>query len=142
QSVYVAVLEVGLGGRYDATSVVDPIASAITSVTLEHTDMLGDTVGEIGRDMATVVPRDNSIVTAATGDAREAIEESAGDALTVGPDGDVSVTHEGRTGVENAVRLSGQDWTVETRLSLLGAHQAENAGIAAALARQITTEFD
>ncbi|GAA0474558.1 dihydropteroate synthase [Halococcus dombrowskii] len=142
QSVDVAVLEVGLGGRYDATSVVDPVASAITSVTLEHTDMLGDTVGEIGRDMATVAPRENDIVTAATGDARAAIDESAGDAVTVGTDGDVSVTHEGRTGIENAIRLSGADWTVETQLSLLGAHQAENAGIAAALARQVTDEFD
>jgi dihydropteroate synthase len=142
QSVDVAVLEVGLGGRYDATSVVEPVASAVTSVTLEHTDTLGDTVEEIGRDMATVAPPENRLVTAATGDARAAIEESVGDVLTVGPSDDISVAHEGRTGIESTVRISGVDWTLETRLSLLGAHQAANAGVAAALARQAAAEFD
>jgi dihydropteroate synthase len=141
QSVDVAVLEVGLGGRYDATSVVEPVASAVTSVTLEHTDTLGDTVAEIGLDMATVAPQENRLVTAATGDARAAIEERVGNILTVGPKGDVSVAYDGRVGVESAVRLSGSDWSLETQLSLLGAHQANNAGVAAALARQVTNEF-
>jgi dihydropteroate synthase len=142
QSVDVAVLEVGLGGRYDATSVVEPVASAVTSVALEHTDMLGDTVEEIGRDMATVAPPKNRLVTAATGDARAAIEASAGDVVTVGPDGDVSVAYEKRTGIESAIRLTGDDWSLETRLSLLGAHQADNAGVAAALAQQVAAALD
>ncbi len=141
QSVDVAVLEVGLGGRYDATSVVEPVASAVTSVALEHTDTLGDTVAEIGRDMATVAPRRNELVTAATGDARTAIEGSAGDVLTVGPDGDIAVHYDGRVGIESAIGLSGDDWRLATRLSLLGAHQANNAGVAAALARQVADEF-
>jgi dihydropteroate synthase len=142
QSVDIAILEVGLGGRYDATSVVEPMASAVTSVALEHTDTLGDTVEEIGRDMATVAPRENRLVTAATGDARAAIEETAGDVLTVGADDDVSVAYGGRTGIESTVRLSGDGWNLETRLSLLGAHQANNAGVAAALARQVADELE
>lgn len=142
QNVDCAVLEVGIGGRYDATSVVSPTASAVTSVTLEHTDVLGDTVGEIARDMATVAPDDGPLVTAATGDARSAIRETTDDVLTVGADGDISVAYGGRTGVESAVELSGADWDIETRLSLLGAHQADNAGVATALARQVTDGLD
>jgi dihydropteroate synthase len=44
--VDVAILEVGIGGRYDATSAVDPVASAVTSVSLEHTELLGETVAD------------------------------------------------------------------------------------------------
>jgi len=96
QDVDVAVLEVGIGGRYDATSVVDPEASAVTSVTLEHTGVLGDTVEEIARDKAHVAPADNPLVTATTGDALAAVREQAGDVVAVGEDGagvDVTVRY-------------------------------------------------
>ncbi|MFB6164217.1 MAG: dihydropteroate synthase, partial [Haloarculaceae archaeon] len=136
--VDVAVLEVGIGGRHDATSVVDPVASALTTVTLEHTDLLGDTVAEIARDKAHVAPADVPLVTGATGDALAAATDVAGDVLTVGGEGcDVRVAYGGRDGVEAAVSLEGTDWAVETRLPLLGEHQARNASIAAALARQV-----
>ena len=138
QDVDCAVLEVGIGGQYDATSVVDPVASAVTSVALEHTDVLGDTVEEIGRDLAHVAPNDGPLVTAATGDARTGIGAVAGEVVTVGSDADdVAVTYGGRTGIEGQVELSGADWAVETRLPLVGAHQADNAGVAAPLARHI-----
>jgi dihydropteroate synthase len=137
QDVDVAVLEVGIGGRYDATSVVDPVASAVTNVTLEHTDVLGDTIAEIATDKAHVAPADAPLVTGTEGEALDAVREVAGDVLTVGPDGDVRTTYEGREGLEGAVTLDGPDWHVETHLPLLGAHQARNAGVAAALARQV-----
>ncbi|MBV0923610.1 dihydropteroate synthase [Halomicroarcula limicola] len=148
QDVDIAVLEVGIGGKYDATSVVDPAASAVTSVTLEHTHILGDTVGEIARDKAHVAPDGAPLVTGTTGDALDAVREVAGDVVTVGDgtsgtdrgaDGpaDVAVTYGGRDGLEGAVTIEGPDWTVETHLPLLGEHQAQNAGIAAALVRQV-----
>jgi dihydropteroate synthase len=149
--VDVAVLEVGIGGKHDATSVVDPVASAVTSVTLEHADVLGDTVPEIARDKAHVAPADRPLVTATTGDALAAVREIAderGGVLTVGTadavDGEtdreeaphVTVDYHGREGVEGAVTLAGPDWSLDARLALLGAHQARNAGVAAALVRQ------
>ena len=133
-----AVLEVGLGGRYDATSVVDPVASAVTNVSLEHTGVLGDTVVEIATRKAHVAPDERPLVTAATGEALEAIESHAGEVVTVGDDGDVDVDVEygGRVNRgESAVTVAGDGWRVETRIPLLGAHQARNAGVAAALAR-------
>ncbi|QCS41456.1 dihydropteroate synthase [Natrinema versiforme] len=150
EDVDIAVLEVGIGGKYDATSVVDPVASAVTSVTLEHTGILGDTVEEIARDKAHVAPADAPLVTGVTGSPLEAIREVAGDVVTVGPkpdenDGDdegsrpdVRVAYGGRTNhTEAAVSIDADDWDLETRIPLLGAYQAENAGIAAPLARQV-----
>ncbi|AGB30543.1 dihydropteroate synthase [Natrinema pellirubrum DSM 15624] len=147
EDVDVAVLEVGIGGKYDATSVVDPVASAVTSVTLEHTGILGDTVGEIARDKAHVAPSEAPLVTGTTGDALAAVREVAGDVVTVGPSPagesdptapDVRVAYDGRTNhTEAAVSIDADDWDLETEIPLLGEHQAVNAGIAAALARQI-----
>jgi dihydropteroate synthase len=144
QSVDVAVLEVGIGGQKDATSVVDPVASAVTTVTLEHTEILGETEAEIARDKAHVVG-DEPLVTGTTSDALDAVRDVAGDVVTVGraaehPDDApaVEVSYHGRHGLEGAVALRGQDWTVETKLPLLGAHQARNAGIAATICHQVT----
>jgi dihydropteroate synthase len=151
QDVDVAVLEVGIGGRLDATSVVDPVASAVTAVTLEHTDLLGDTVGEIARDKAAVAPTDAPLVTAAGGDALAAIREEVDEVLTVGDgdgaangddDRDVRVIYGGREGLEGAVTVETPHRTVETRLPLLGAHQARNAGVATALLEQVLASPD
>jgi dihydropteroate synthase len=142
--VDVAVLEVGIGGKLDATSVVDPVASAVTSVTLEHTDVLGDTVAEIATDKAHVAPEGNPLVTATTGEALDAVREQAGDVLTVGgaesddgTDPDVRVSYEGIERGEGVVTVEAGSWTVEASLPLVGAHQAGNAGVAAALVRQV-----
>ncbi|MDS0261172.1 dihydropteroate synthase [Haloarcula sp. S1CR25-12] len=136
--VDVAILEVGIGGRYDATSAVDPVASAVTSVSLEHTDLLGDTVEEIARDKAQVAPTDTPLVTGACGDALAAIRTET-DVVTVGPDdADVVAVESGmRCAIESEVAITGPDWALETNLQLLGQHQAENAGVAATLARQV-----
>jgi len=163
EDVDVAVLEVGIGGRLDATSVVDPVASGVTTVSLEHTSLLGDTVAEIARDKAHVAPQDRPLVTAAGGDALAALREIAGDVVTVGladatdqdateadaaadsdgGDPDVRARYGGRVNhTEAAVELAGPDWSVDTRLPVLGAHQAENAGVAAVLARQVLEAFD
>ncbi|WP_126662198.1 dihydropteroate synthase [Haloterrigena salifodinae] len=150
EDVDVAVLEVGIGGKYDATSVVDPVASAVTSVTLEHTGILGDTIGEIARDKAHVAPADAPLVTGTTGDALEGVREVAGNVITVGAadadrddEPDVRVEYGGRVNhTEAAVTVERGDWNLETRLSLLGSHQAENAGIAAVLARQVADVSD
>ena len=135
----VAVLEVGIGGRYDATSALEPEAAAVTSVTLEHADILGDTVEEIARDKAAVAPDDAPLVTATTGDVLAAVESVAGDVLRVGPaeDADLRIADGGREGLEQAVALEGDGWSAATRLALLGTHQTRNAGVAAALARQV-----
>ena len=60
--VALAVLEVGLGGRLDATNVVEPIAAAITSVDFDHQAQLGDTLASIAREKAGVIKRGIPVV--------------------------------------------------------------------------------
>src|SRR3974390_94781 len=57
----IAVLEVGMGGRLDATNVVDPLISVITDISLDHQKYLGDTIGEIAREKAGII-RENGVV--------------------------------------------------------------------------------
>ncbi len=63
QRVSLAVLEVGLGGRLDATNVVDPVVSVITDIGLDHTEFLGHTMGEIAREKAGILRQDGVLVT-------------------------------------------------------------------------------
>ncbi len=157
ENVDVAILEVGIGGKFDATSVVDPIASAVTSVSLEHTGIIGETRAEIARDKAHVAPTNSPLVTGVTDETLEDVRDVAGDVVTVGKDGeseaidqgapdqrpDVRVTYGGRVNhIEAEIEISGSDWDIETRIPLPGEHQAENAGIAATLARQVTDVTD
>jgi folylpolyglutamate synthase/dihydrofolate synthase len=138
QDVDVAVLEVGIGGRYDATSVVDPVASAVTSVALEHTDILGDNPEAIARDKAHVAPTDRPLVTGVGPDLQSALKDEIGEITVVSSnDGDISVVYGGRDGIEASISVEGSDWDISTMLPLLGEHQAENAGVACGLLEQL-----
>lgn len=57
QKVDFAVIETGLGGRLDATNVIDPIASVITTISLEHTNILGDTLKQIAYEKGEIIKR-------------------------------------------------------------------------------------
>jgi dihydrofolate synthase/folylpolyglutamate synthase len=61
--VDIAVLEVGMGGRLDATNIVDPLLSVITDIALDHTEWLGSTITAIAREKAGILRRDGTLVT-------------------------------------------------------------------------------
>ena len=62
-AVDIAVLEVGMGGRLDATNVVDPLVSVIADVALDHQKYLGNTIGEIAREKAGIIREKGVVVT-------------------------------------------------------------------------------
>jgi dihydrofolate synthase / folylpolyglutamate synthase len=62
EKVDVAVLETGLGGRLDATNVAEPILSIITSISLDHTAILGETIEEITREKAGIIKKNVPVV--------------------------------------------------------------------------------
>ncbi|AGB41917.1 folylpolyglutamate synthase/dihydrofolate synthase [Halobacteroides halobius DSM 5150] len=64
QKVDLAILEVGMGGRLDATNVVDTLISIITNVSLDHTDYLGNTISEIAVEKAGIIKPDQFVITA------------------------------------------------------------------------------
>ncbi len=61
--VDIAVLEVGMGGRLDATNIVDPLLSVITDVSLDHMEWLGDTITLIAREKAGILRRNGILIT-------------------------------------------------------------------------------
>jgi len=63
RSVDIAVLEVGMGGRLDATNVVEPLLSIITDISLDHTEWLGSTIAEIAREKAGILRQGGTMIT-------------------------------------------------------------------------------
>lgn len=77
-SVDVAVVEVGLGGRWDATNVLSqPLVSVITSIDFDHTHILGSTLTAIAGEKAGIIKPNVPLITAASGEALEAIKNRA-----------------------------------------------------------------
>jgi dihydrofolate synthase/folylpolyglutamate synthase len=66
--VEVGVIEVGLGGRLDATNVITPLLSVLTNVALDHVQLLGPTVTEVAREKAGIIKPGVPVITAETGD--------------------------------------------------------------------------
>ena len=76
--VDIAILEVGLGGRLDATNIVDPLLSVITDIALDHQDYLGDTITEITREKAGILRPNGTLITLPQHpEANQAIGEAA-----------------------------------------------------------------
>jgi dihydrofolate synthase/folylpolyglutamate synthase len=63
QGVQIAILEVGLGGRLDATNIVEPLLSVIADIALDHTEYLGNTITEIAREKAGILRENGILVT-------------------------------------------------------------------------------
>lgn len=126
EAVDLAVVEVGLGGRLDATHAWDGGVAAITNVDLDHMDRLGSTVTAIAREKAAIIERGDLAVTGAGGDGLAVIRRRAarvGAPLSVAsPAALVGWDRDGIT-----VDLAGLG---ETRVGLRGRHQAANVAVA------------
>ena len=76
--VDIAILEVGLGGRLDATNIVDPLLSILTDIALDHQDYLGNTIAEITREKAGILRQNGTLITLPQHpEANQAIGEAA-----------------------------------------------------------------
>ena len=126
QRVDLAVVEVGLGGRLDATHAWDGGVAVVTNIALDHMDRLGTTIPEIAREKAAIIERGDLAVTGADGEALAVIRRRAArvgaplrivePAPVVGLDRDAIV-----------VALPGLG---STRVGLRGRHQAANVAVA------------
>jgi len=131
----VLLLEVGLGGRLDATNVIErPLATVITPVSIDHTDFLGDTLDKIAAEKAGILKRGvPAVVAAQHRDALTVIERQA--AKLGAP---LKVAGQDWTATEERGRLVYQDETGLLDLpapKLYGRHQYENSGLAIAALR-------
>ena len=132
-----AVLEVGMGGRLDTTRLADSEVAAVTSVALEHTGVLGETVEEVAEEVAGVMPEGGVCVTGASGNAldvvRSTAEEKGTELRTVGEE--IGFDTVGRDGFEQRLVVDGRR-EYELTTPLLGDHQARNVAVAVGVAEE------
>ena len=138
-----AVIEVGLGGRHDATNVITPLVAVITPLALDHTDRLGADLASIAAEKAGIIKPGGVVVSAPQEPEALEVIRAAG----------------GRQGAR--LRLVGRDFSYQlmaaseegtwahlrgarnyglVRINLLGAHQAVNAAVAVAAAEALAEE--
>jgi dihydrofolate synthase/folylpolyglutamate synthase len=138
--VDVAVVEVGMGGTWDATNVVDPAVSVVTPVGLDHQDYLGDTIEEIAAEKAGVVKEGGFVVLAdQEPEAAEVLGRRAADVkATVVREGvDFGVAQRQVAVGGQLMTLQGIGGTYEdVFLPLHGVHQARNASVALAVVEE------
>ncbi|MEN6371419.1 MAG: folylpolyglutamate synthase/dihydrofolate synthase family protein [Armatimonadota bacterium] len=140
-----SVIEVGMGGRYDATNLVTPLVSVITNVTLDHTERLGNTVQQIAWDKSGIAKPGAPLVTAASDEAWQTIYATAREqgveqiwrVMKKGtmsppdlPQPDKTVYYDNQDGKVVIDLPDGQIGPVELRLA--GDFQAVNAAVSAA----------
>ena len=137
--VQVAVLEVGLGGRLDATNVVTPIATAITSIDFDHQAQLGTTLESIAREKAGIAKPGVPMVCGRIPDAaarviREVCESQRAPLIRVSDVVQITARNDDET---LDVRV-GRRSLDAVRLSLPGRHQRENAAVAVAVLNEVS----
>lgn len=144
EGVEVTTLEVGLGGRLDATNVVLPEVAAVTNIAMDHADYLGDTLSEIAIEKAGIIKPGVPFVTAEQDPALLAVirevatERGAPFSRLLGETiRDVAVTPNHTT-----FSLSTRTWgDLEVRTPLVGHHQATNAALAVAILGELPDEL-
>ena len=126
--VDVAIMEIGIGGRLDAVNLAEPIVSIITNISLEHTQMLGNTLAQIAHEKAGILrERGIGVIAHQSAEAAQAIRDTG---LPVRFADDAMILTSVRADVD--AKISGQ-WFNATGvegtlfLPLLGAHQLQNA---------------
>jgi dihydrofolate synthase/folylpolyglutamate synthase len=133
--VSAAVIEVGLGGRLDATNIVTPKVSVITSLSYDHMAVLGNTLAEIAGEKAGIIKEGIPIVSAPQ--VEEALEvlkrvakEKNSPLILVGEDVKFERLTSSLDGQSLSIRDELRHLTINLQLPLLGSHQIENAAIA------------
>lgn len=140
EEVEIAVLEVGLGGRLDATTVGVPAVTVVTRVDLDHQAHLGHSLAEIAGEKAAIIRAGIAVTAAQAPEAMAVIERRAAAAgvplAREGRELSVRVRHRDLGG--QRLDCAGPDWAFDDlRVALLGAYQPSNALLAVAAARAL-----
>ena len=131
--VEVAVIEVGLGGRYDSTNIIAPAAGAITSIGLDHQQWLGETIDAIAFEKAGIIKPGMDVVIGALPDAaRRVVGDVAArqQARMIDAADGARVTIDARGGRDELVIETPEDRYGPLALALRGEHQIGNALVA------------
>lgn len=136
--VQIAVLEVGLGGRLDATNIAQPLVSVITDIALDHTEWLGETLTEIAREKAGILRANGILITLPQHQqANTAIGEAAMALNVTGINAAAWLPERGAPTDRYTVDILGSTITVAPVLA--GEHQHRNSALALATAAQLAS---
>jgi dihydrofolate synthase / folylpolyglutamate synthase len=149
ECVDIAVLEVGMGGRLDATNVVEPLVSVITDISLDHQKFLGNTVGEIAREKAGIIRPGEVVVTLpqqpeandVIGNTILELEAEGVSAVQYVPPISPASTEYRVASVEKVVqryRLQVMGKMILVESPLVGRHQLRNVALAVAAAEELS----
>jgi len=137
ERVQIAVLEVGMGGRLDATNIVDPLLSIVTDISIDHTEWLGSTIAAITREKAGILRRRGTLITLPQHpDANEVLGEVAAE---LGVRGVSAVPYMPATGADTSGLYCVQalGGTIRVDSPLTGVHQQRNLALAIAAAVEL-----
>ncbi len=148
EKVDIAVIEAGLGGRLDSTNVLEPAVCGLTSISLDHTHLLGDTVGQIAAEKAGILKADVPAISVPQDpEAKRVLKKYAKqvktDLLFAGEDIEFSYRVESsrQLGCHARVCLTTPQSRFEhLPVPVLGEHQALNCGLALALLDQLKVQ--
>jgi dihydrofolate synthase/folylpolyglutamate synthase len=137
EAVDIAIVETGMGGRWDATNVIIPLVSVITHIDIDHTNFLGDTIEAIAAEKAGIIKPGRPVVSAPQSDAAMGELLKMGEPLMVSSE---AVAVQKVDGASSSVHVSCQRIKIETHsrnlppidLPLLGECQRENCAVAVA----------
>ncbi|MCM3725304.1 bifunctional folylpolyglutamate synthase/dihydrofolate synthase [Neobacillus cucumis] len=133
-NIDIVVFEVGLGGRFDSTNIIQPLASIITNIGLDHTNILGDTYEEIAFEKAGIIKNNTPIFTAvkhpgALKVIEEAAENKSAPISRLNEEFQVSGHESIAKGEVFSLKSKSLSFE-ELEISMIGQHQTENAALA------------
>ena len=135
--VDIAVLEVGMGGRLDATNIVDPILSIVTDISFDHMEWLGSTIGEIAREKAGILRPHGTLITLPQHpEANQALGEAAESQDVRGVSAAAYMPPIG-TPAAKPYTIQAMGATIEVDSPLKGVHQHRNVALAIAAAVEL-----
>ena len=143
-NVDVVLYEVGLGGRFDSTNIIKPLAAIITNIGLDHTNILGDTYEEIAFEKAGIIKEKTPIFTAVKhAGALKVIEEQAekmeAPIFRLGSEFNISC-HESLPKGEAFTLKTNTGNLKQLEISMIGEHQTENAAVAVCAASYLNQQ--
>jgi dihydrofolate synthase/folylpolyglutamate synthase len=144
RQVHTAVVEVGMGGRLDATNIVEPLVSVITDISLDHTEWLGSTIPQIAREKAGILRPGGVMVTLPQHpEANQALGEAAValDVRGVNAASYVPVHNHPEQYTRNRYPLSVMGELIGVDSPLAGAHQQRNLALAIATVVELRNNY-
>lgn len=141
QHIDLAVLEVGMGGRLDATNVVEPLLSIITDISLDHMEWLGPTIGAIAQEKAGILRTGGTMITLPQHSDVNQVLDDVATKLGVRRVSAIPYIPVAGSDTAGAYSLDVLGSNIEVNSPLIGAHQHRNLALAIASAVELKVQY-